>query len=201
MKLLFLSVACAFVVPLAACTRNSQNSAAAIQSPTIQASPSPKTTPVSVTKNWYNYTAKDGSYTAKFPKQPKEEDKLEDSKIGKHTSFRAMYADKAKNRAYMTQSTKYPIDPSQYNAEKGLDGARDSQAKVGNTVTSEKKITLNGFPGRELIMQNKDGMAMKMRMFIDPNGPTLFMALVVAGNGNLDFPEVQPFLDSLAVPK
>ncbi|MGC1393227.1 MAG: hypothetical protein WA828_03015, partial [Coleofasciculaceae cyanobacterium] len=91
--------------------------------------------------------------------------------------------------------------PSQYNAEAALDRIRDSQVQRGDTIISEKKITLNGFPGRELTIQTKKNMVVKTRMFINPNDPTLFMALVLAGNGNINFPEADAFLNSLAFAK
>lgn len=191
MKLLFFSLTLALVAPLAACTSNNSVASNTLQSPMTQSSPAPKVTPVSLTNNWYKYTDNDSKYTAMFPGQPKETDQ---SKIVK-------YHDKAKNRVYLTSSSKIPVAPNQYNAEKGLDAARDNLVEVGNTITSENKITLNGFPGRELIMQNKLDMAIKVRIFIDPNSPTSFIALVLAGNGNLNFPEAEVFLNSLTVSK
>lgn len=196
MKLLFFSVTLALVAPLAACTSNTPGLSAAIQAPTTQSSPSPRATPVSVTQNWYNYTAKDGSYTAKFPRQPKTINNSTQTQLGEIKFVQVMYEDQAKDRAYLTQSNKYPVDPSQYNAEKGLDDVRDSQNNNGKKVISEKRISLNGFPGRELIIQDNKNLLIKSRIFVNPAGPTLFTALVVAGDGNVNFPEAKAFLDS-----
>jgi hypothetical protein len=198
MKLHFFLMVFALVTPLAACNSNNSVASNTTQSPKTQSSP---IIPVSIPQAWYDYTAKDGTYTAKFPRQPKEKNNSDKSTMGELKSVQVMYEDKAKNRVYLTQSNKYPVDPSQYNAEKGLDGARDAQTKNGRTIESEKKITLNGLPGRELIIKNKDHVQMKARVFIDPNGPTMIMALVGAGNGNVNFPEAETFLDSLTVPK
>lgn len=198
MKLLFLSVACTCVVPLAVFTSNNQGSAVSLQSQTTQVSLMPQVTSVSLTNNWYNYTENDSKYTAKFPSQPKVSN---ESKRGKYKSSQAMYEDEAKNRVYLTTSAKYFVAPSQFNAEAALDRVRESQVQRGDTIISEKKITLNDFPGRELIIQTKKHMTIKMRMFINPNDPTLFMALVLAGNGNINFPEADAFLNSLAFAK
>ena len=40
---------------------------------------------------------------------------------------------------------------------------------------------------------------MLTRMYIDPEGPTLYTLQIIAEDGNLDFPEAQPFFDSFVV--
>lgn len=116
--------------------------------------------------------------------------------MGELKFVQVMYEDKAKNRAFMTQSNKIPVTPNQFNAEKGLDGFRDSQNKNGSKVLSEKTISLKGFPGRELIVQDPKKLVMKSRIFINPNEPAMHLVMVGAGDGNVDFPEAQVFLDS-----
>ncbi len=97
------------------------------------------------------------------------------SQVGEIKYLLVSYTDDTHNRFYFTLSTKYPVNPSEYNVEKGLDGARDGQAKSANmTVTSEKKISFNGIPGREITLQGSKGEAVLSRIFIDPEGPTLY---------------------------
>ncbi len=43
--------------------------------------------------------------------------------------------------------------------------------------------------------------AMMSRIMIDPKKPALYQLIVVAGDGNLAFPEAQAFLDSLTFSK
>ena len=202
MKFPFLALAVALVVPLTACNTKNIVNAANLQSPVPQSSPSPETTLASVTKDWYNYTAKDSSYSAKFPGQPEEENQSTNSPLGELKYIQASYLDNANSRIYLMMSIKYPVSPSQYDVEKGLDGVRDGQARGSKyTVTSEKKISFNGFPGREIILQGKQGELIKSHIFIDPQGPTLYQMMVGADDGNLAFPEAQAFLNSLAIPK
>ncbi|HEY9632224.1 MAG TPA: hypothetical protein V6D14_02390 [Coleofasciculaceae cyanobacterium] len=203
MKSLFISVAFALVIPLAACTSKNQ-----VASTGGQSSPSSETTQVSATKNWYTYTAKDSSYKAKFPGQPQEDEKsILNKNLGQFKYWQVMYEDKANNRAYMTASIKYPGKSSQYNLgqeniEKELDVIRDGQVQGGkSSVASEKKISFNGFPGREITFKGKQGEVIKSRSLLNPKNVTLYQMVVVAGNGNLAFPEAQAFLDSLAVSK
>jgi hypothetical protein len=202
MKFSLVPVVFALVVPLAACTGNKSVSSSSVQSPTAQSAPSPETTSASASNNWYKYTAKDGSYSASFPGQPQEKDQSVKTQVGELKFSLTSYGDNASKRAYATTSAKYPVKPSEYDVEKGLDGARDGQAKNTNaTITNEKKISLNGFSGREITLKGANGGAMKTRLFIDPKGPTLYQALVVAEDGNLNFPEADTFLNSLALPK
>ncbi|HEY9667398.1 MAG TPA: hypothetical protein V6C91_11370, partial [Coleofasciculaceae cyanobacterium] len=63
MKFPFLPVALALVIPLTACNTKNIVNAANLQSPVPKSSPSPETTVASVIKDWYNYKAKDGSYS------------------------------------------------------------------------------------------------------------------------------------------
>jgi hypothetical protein len=108
------------------------------------------------------------------------------------------YNDTPNRRVYLTGNVKYPVDPSQYNVEKGLDGARDGAAQnTSSTILDEKKISLNGYPGREIIMKNPQGIVQRIRFYIDPKGPTLYQAIVGSEDGNIDFPEADAFLNSL----
>lgn len=93
-------------------------------------------------------------------------------------------------------------EPNQYNVERGLDKARDSFPKGSkSTVSSEKKITFNGLPGREITFQRKQGGTLVSRMILDLKGAALYQMVVGAGDGNVAFPEAQAFLDSLAIVK
>lgn len=198
-KLLFIPVTLALLAPLAACTSNNPTASASIQAPTTQSSPSPETTVVSLTRGWHDYTAKDGSYSAKFPGKPKEQEQSANSPVGQLKMLQIVYEDRAKDRAYMTQTFKIPVHPSQFDVEKGLDGGVASQAKDGKTLIDQKKIVLHGLPGREVTLRDREGVWIKMRSFIDPKGLTMYTALVAAGNEPVDFPEVQAFLDSVSI--
>ena len=153
-----------------------------------------------LTNDWYDYTASDRSYKVKFPAQPTEQNLSADSVIGPLKFILAVYNDKTRQRSYATGSYKYPINPARYNVEKGLDGARDKSAQDSNsTIISEIKLSLNGIPGREITMRSsKTGEATLMRTFIDPSGPIIYTALVVAADGNINFPEARAFINSFA---
>jgi hypothetical protein len=190
-KLLFIPVALAIVAPLATCTNNLTTRANAVVPTTSSSS---QTTFAALTSDWYRYTATDGSYSALFPGQP--EDSVEPD-----SSVQVMYEDRANNRAYLIQNSKLNLNPSQLDVEEVLDAAIASISEDGATVTNQKKISLNGLPGREATVQDKEGVVMKMRAFVSPKVSALYLAIVSTENSNLDFPEAQAFLDSLSIPK
>lgn len=152
--------------------------------------------------NWYSYTAKDGSYTVYFPGQPEEQNLSVETPLGILNALFVFYKYPEKERIFSASSIKYPVEPNQYNVEKGLDGARDGAAINSNSIIiSEKKISYQGFPGREIILQSKvePNFRLLLRMFIDPTEPRLYSLQVTAEDGNLDFPEAKAFLDSFSI--
>jgi hypothetical protein len=190
-KLLFIPVALAIVAPLATCTNNLTARASAVVGTTSSSS---QTTFAALESNWYRYTATEGSYSALFPGQPEESVKPD-------SSVQVMYEDQANNRAYLTQKSFLSVNPSQLDVEEVLDAGVASVSEDGDTVTKIKKISLNGLPGREVTIQNKEGVVTKMRAFVNPKVPALYLAIVSAEKGDKDFPEAQVFLDSLSIPK
>ncbi|MGK7921286.1 MAG: hypothetical protein AB4080_14885 [Trichodesmium sp.] len=152
--------------------------------------------------NWYNYSNKDGNYTVYFPGKPQEKNISVPTSLGTLNTLFAFYEYPEKKRFFSINYVTYPVEPSQYNVEKGLDGARDGAARNSNaTIISEKNIRYQDFPGREIIFQSQQQPDLKIlaRMFIDPTGPTLYILQVIAEDGNLDFPEAKAFLDSFVV--
>ncbi len=152
--------------------------------------------------NWYNYTAKDGSYKVYFPGQPEEENLSVNTPLGKLNTLFVFYEYPEEKRIFYVSHVKYPVEPSQYNVEKGLDGAREGAAQNTNSIiVSEKRISYKGFPGREIIFQSQERPDLRTlaRIYIDPTGPILYNLQVMVEDGNLDFPEAQAFLDSFVV--
>ncbi|HLO50747.1 MAG TPA: hypothetical protein VK211_20195, partial [Kamptonema sp.] len=146
--------------------------------PSVQAQSTPNSE--ALTKDWYDYTARDRSYRVKFPGQPSEEDLSVNSAIGTLKAVLVLYRDLERQRFYGTMSYKYPVNPDIYDVEKGLDGARDQAARNSNsTILREIKLSINGIPGREMTMQNtKTGETTLTRTFMNPKGPTIYLALV-----------------------
>ncbi|MBW4670397.1 MAG: hypothetical protein KME60_24010 [Cyanomargarita calcarea GSE-NOS-MK-12-04C] len=154
----------------------------------------------SITSNWYGYISKDDSYSAKFPAHPQEFNQSTDSPIGKLNVALVFSEDKTSGRAYLIQSNKYPVESSNFDIERGLTGARDRIAQTYNgSVTGERNISYNGYPGREITLRTQSSVAFKVRIFIDSKGPTLYQAVVTAQDGDLDFVQTTAFLDSFNI--
>ncbi len=187
-KLLFVPVALALVAPLSLCATNLTFRANA----QVPATTSSTLSPVAVlTKDWYHYKASDGSYSALFPGQPE--------KSVKSRYEQVEYYDSALQRGYMLQFQKLPTNPNQNEVEKVFDAAVASLSQNGATIIDQKKISFKAVPGREITMKSKEGLLVKMRVLVDSKVPVMYVAMVAAVNGNLDFPEAQAFFDSISV--
>ncbi|PSB04798.1 serine/threonine-protein kinase [Merismopedia glauca] len=169
-------------------------------------SPSPLTTLTTIpntsnTGNWYSYKSEDGSYSADFPAKPQEQ-KRNVKSAGKEVNFTLVnYQDQPNKRFYATAVSNIPLPPgTKFDVEKGLDGARDNALKSGNAkLIKETKISLNGYQGRELTMQGEGTLVAKQKMFADAKNFKLYQAILVAEDGNVDFPEGQKFFESFFI--
>jgi hypothetical protein len=150
--------------------------------------------PTEIIRSWSQYEAYDKSYRIAFPKKPTEKKDYLDTALGKIYFVEASYSDN--NNYYSTSHTTYPVDPSSFDPELGLDGSRDGIAQsINMSIVSEEKTTINGFPARKVEMKGKDG-ALLAYLIIDPNGPTLYQVFVISANGNVRTPENLAFIDS-----
>ncbi|PSB01811.1 hypothetical protein [Merismopedia glauca] len=204
----FIPVILAGFLPISGCNSPKEsNTQTASPSPSAQISTpetsSPSVTPntSSNTGNWYSYKSEDSSYSADFPAKPQEQKRTVNS-AGKEINFILVnYPDQANKRFYATAVSNVPLPPgTKFDVEKGLDGARDNAARSANAkITKETKIKLNGYEGRELIMQGQGTLVAKQRMFADPKNFKLYQAILVAEDGNVEFPEGQKFFDSFQI--
>lgn len=154
------------------------------------------------TKDWYSYSSTDNTYTVKFPGKPDEKPQSSQAATGPINYVLVSYSTHGGNRAFLSSSTMYTVDPSNFNVEKGLDGARDGAAKSTNaTVTSENKIDYKGASGREFYMSMQNGTKAKERIYIvnKGKGPILYQALVVDTDGKIDDTDIDLFLKSLEI--
>lgn len=185
MKYRLLAVIFALLAPLAI---NSSSKASEgsldIQEQTVESAPEVESDLSSLSEDWYTYTAKDGSYTIKFPGKPLEE-----------SSNRAIYGDQL--LAYMTQINDFSDTAGfeEIRIEDIFAAILSSLAKE-NTIEKEEKISLNGYSGIELTLRRQDGLALKMRIFFDMNERKLYQAIVGSSTGNISLPQAEAFLNS-----
>ena len=157
--------------------------------------------PNSLTRKWYRYTAPNRSYTARFPAKPIKQKQKTSSSRGIIEFILVGYSDNKNKRFYGTADSPIPLEPGEtFDVEERLNGAIDGASRAtGAVVISEKRISKNGYPGKEIIMQGQGDLVIIQRLIVNPKKPTLFQAIVVAEDGNITFPEARAFLDSLNI--
>ncbi len=165
-------------------------------SPPSPAAPSP--TPG---QGWHRYQSPKGGASVLFPKKPKADVNQIETPNGKTEIFLARHADNQQGRVYLFSHNAIPVPKDSYlDIEKALNASRDSLAQgISATVTSEVKLRLNGFPGREIRLTRPGQFAAKARVFY-ANG-VLYQAVVGAEDAKLEDEAVMTFLKSVQLKK
>lgn len=156
-----------------------------------------------ITAGWFNYIARDQSYSVKFPGQPTEENQSTDSALGILDYTIVIYQDDVNRRAYLTSNIVYSLEPDQsYDVDRGLEGAKNGALNNTNSVLlSERNITKQGVRGKEIVFRNPQNLLGKAHIYIDVKNsrrPTLYQALVISDR-NINAPEINAFLHSLII--
>ena len=147
---------------------------------------------------WISFTSDDGRVSAKFPKAPTKTTQTAPSAIGSLTI--TMNIVESRTYSFMVSHLTYPVDPSDYDATAGLEGAVEGAAtNVGGKILTQTDIEQSGFAGKEVLIHGKDDIFAKVRMYIDPNGPTLFQGLAVGSKEMVNGPDATFFLESMTV--
>ena len=147
---------------------------------------------------WVSFKSSDGKVDAKFPFKPKEKTEVANSPIGMLTV--KMQLVETRKAAFIVSHLTYPVDPSEYDANAGLAGAVEgAAANISGTIVQSTDIEQSGFPGKEVLIRGKDDIYAKVRMYIDPNGPTLFQGLAVGDKEFAEGADTAFFLDSFKV--
>ncbi|MEM1426812.1 MAG: hypothetical protein AAGF75_09700 [Cyanobacteria bacterium P01_H01_bin.130] len=169
---------------------------AASPSPTSESSPS-ATAPT----DGHRYQSPSGKASILFPEAPKADVNQIETPNGKTEIFLARYADNAQKRVYLFSHNAIPVPKDSYlDIENALNSSRDNLAEgISASVTSEVKMRLNGFPGREIRLTRPGQFAAKARIFY-ANG-VLYQAVVGAEDAKLDNEAVMNFLNSIQLQK
>ncbi len=153
---------------------------------------------------------KTAAFSAEFPKQPATEATKVNSAIGElkldmYTYDASESSDNDANYVYMVMSTEYP--DSLVNSDDtdrlpdifrgGIDGAVNN---VKGKLLSEKIIEIDGFPGREIKIDFKDGLAViTVRLYLVKN--KMYMVQVITATENDMNKASQKFLNSFKLIK
>ena len=148
---------------------------------------------------WPETRSPEGRFSAKFPAAPQRTTKPMRTALG-NLSAHLFLVDQKGEPFYAIAYVDYPKDRMQGKpTEELLDKARDSAvANVGGKLVSESKITLAGFPGREVRVEKIRGdMVLVCRLFLADD--RLYQALVVVGRAKENPELVRAFLDGFAL--
>jgi hypothetical protein len=150
---------------------------------------------------WRETKSAEGRFSAKFPGTPQQASKPMRTAVGNLTA--KLFLLEAKDQPfYAVAYVDYPKDRiAGKKADELLDGARDSAvANVGGKLASETKISLAGFPGREVRVEKIRGdMILVCRLFLADD--RLYQALVVVPRAKETPEAIQPFLDGFQIVK
>ncbi len=106
-----------------------------------------------------------------------------------------IYASEDDQNAYIVSYTDFSdAKQTPANVQRMLDGARNGATSNGGKLLSEKKITYEGYPGRDLRLKTKGGNFMRLRIFM-ANGK-LYQVGVVTDPDKSEAPIVDQFINS-----
>jgi len=137
----------------------------------------------------------DGGFSVMIEGTPKEEIQLVNTLIGA-LPLRA-YSSEVGGIAYLVSYTDFPpqYNFNSTNAQKILDSSRDGMASnVFGKVTSERLISINGYPGRYLTIAADNGGAVKAYVYLVKN--RMYMLVVATSSSRIYDNSVHNFLDS-----
>lgn len=114
------------------------------------------------------FTSQEASFAANFPGVPTQETMTVPTPDGSQTRHVFRYADD--EAVYFLVHT-CMAGPQLLNADKLLDIGRDSGLQMtGSTLVSEKRITIDGHPGRHLVAKGQDGGFYYSRIAVGDHG-------------------------------
>jgi hypothetical protein len=154
-----------------------------------------------LTADWVDYTTENGNLSVKFPGTPETQTQTTDSDLGELKFTMTFYADEAERKSFMVSSLTYPVDPAEYDAEKGLELAKQGAAEnAGLTVVSDEPTEKAGIAGKKLVMNTvQDGQEITTRseIYIDPKGPTLHQIVMFVEGNEISDDMANAFFDSV----
>lgn len=158
----------------------------------------PKGPVVSADTEWHPYTNDDGTMSADFPEAPQLKEINIPSPLGRLETTMIVF--EGRDLTFNLGKITYPVDPSQYNVDKGLEGAiAGAKTMTGGEIESVEDIFTFGLPGKEAVIKSWIGNAARVQVFIDRSGPTLYTCQVVGPLDELHGAAAEKFFDSFAI--
>jgi hypothetical protein len=144
---------------------------------------------------WKEYKSAEGHYSVLFAGTPQQTTQRMDTKVGKLDAKVTMLAIKD-DVFYAVAFVDYPKDAvATAKPDDLLNGARDGAVtNVNGTLVSEEKITMGGYPGRELKISAPGDLSLSARIYLVK--ARLYQTIVVAHKAKENVGDTKKFLTS-----
>jgi hypothetical protein len=158
------------------------------------------TQPENLPAGWRVVTSKDGGFAIALPGEPVQSKRRVMTAAGTLDVY-LFLVDGKDDASYVVSYSDLPAAQVKAgNEEKRLDFA--SEGAVSNArgkLRSEKKVTLDGHPGRELVIEAENEVVIRMRIFAVKQ--RLFQAMAMGQGAFAQSKDAHRFLDSLRLIK
>lgn len=155
---------------------------------------------VASAQEWKDFTSAECRCSAQFPGTPQQRTQPAQSKFGS-LEGKIITLDVPGNAWFAVYFTDYPKDAAEKRKpDVILNDARDEAVKnVKGKLATETKITMNGFPGRELRIDAPGDMTLHARMYVV--NERLYHLLVVTSKAKDASADAKKFLESFKFQK
>jgi hypothetical protein len=144
---------------------------------------------------WSVFTSKEGGFSVALPGTPVESKQRVMTATGNLDVY-LFVVEKGDTACVISYSDLPAAEVKAGTIEKRLDFAREGAVdKARGKLRSEKKIELNGHPGRELVIEAEKDVVIRMRIYIA--GRRLHQAMAMGPGGFSQSKDAGLFLDSL----
>jgi hypothetical protein len=161
--------------------------------------------PVSDTSSWKTFNDSDANYSILFPGEPNENSQTVETEIGNLEVKQYIFEPKLGKDANILYGTGYTVYPAQYIDNRSMDeeqlaeffrnSVNGTVANVQGRLLSTHIIDYKGYPGREIKIDIKDGLAVvKMRSYLIQN--KMYILQVISPAKNTFNKSINYFLDS-----
>lgn len=153
--------------------------------------------PAQDSPGWHRFHSKTGGFTLSFPGGPPAEQKqIVRTPTGNLDVTSYVFESKQNPGRYLVSFSEYPEGAVATGTdEKRLDYARDGLvSRSKGKLVSESRIKVEGFPGRDLVIEMEPNNALRTRMFAVKN--RLFQVMVLGPRKMVQAKTTEIFLES-----
>ena len=144
--------------------------------------------------DWKEFHSNEGRFTVTMPGDPSQDSSTVKTAIGP-VDIHMFHHDEI-FLSFLVGYSDFPQRPELiYNTDKMFDGARNEIVRKENaTVKSEQPITVDGCPGRLIILEKDQNLTMKIKMIWQQ--PRLYQVVIAANDIRAGSTDIDRFMDS-----